>query len=347
MSRYAEAHKLANVTGPGDARPTALQVIKDEGLLGKLSDKVFLVTGVSSGIGLETVRALHTTGAHVFGTVRDMPKGQQVINQILDEEHPGGGKINLINMSLDNFASICAGAQEFLTKSKGKLNAIIANAGIMATPFGKTTDGFEQQFATNHLSHFLLFHLLKSALLASATPEYPSRYVSISSLAHMFNPVHLGDYNYDNTPYSPWDAYSQSKTANIWFANAIERRYGSQHLHATSVHPGGIATSGLAKHLTADDPIVATMTPDTFRTYKSAEQGAATQVYAAVSEEWKHKGGRYLASMVEQKSRVETRKVEGMYEHANEGWAEWVYDVEGEERLWVDSLGIVGLKDGE
>jgi NAD(P)-dependent dehydrogenase (short-subunit alcohol dehydrogenase family) len=345
MSRYAEAHKIANMRGPGDARPTALQIIEDEGLVGKLGGKTFLVTGISSGLGAETVRALHVAGAHVFGTVRNMSKGQEVVDQILSEKHQGGGKIDLIYMELDNLASVRKGAQEFLQKSNGHLNVLIANAGIMATPFGKTSDGFEQQFATNHLSHFLLFHLLKDALLASATPDFPSRYVSVSSLAHKWGPVHLDDYNFEKTEYTPFGAYAQSKTANIWFANAIERHYGARNLHATSLHPGIILEgSGLAKHITKEDMEAMDFDADAMRTSKSAAQGAATHVYAAVSKEWAHKGGRYLASVAEQKSQEETAKVEGMFDNANEGYAAWAYDEAGEEKLWKDSAKMVGIE---
>jgi NAD(P)-dependent dehydrogenase (short-subunit alcohol dehydrogenase family) len=348
MSCYAEAHKPANLRGPGDARPTALQIIDDEGLRGKLSDKVVLVTGVSSGIGIETLKALHTTGAHVYGTVRNMPKGQKVVSQILSEKHEGGGKIDLIEIKLDSLASVRKGAQDFLQKSGGRLNVMVCNAAIMATPFGKTKDGFEQQFATNHLSHFLLFHLVKDVMLKSATPEFPSRYVSVSSLAaHVFGSgVHLDDYNYEKTAYDPWDSYAQSKLANIWFANSIERHYGSQNLHATSLHPGGIVeNSGLGKFLDQGTIHAMMGDPETQRTFKSSAQGAATQVYAAVSREWANKGGKYLASCMEQKSQEERSKEEGMFQAANEGYKKGTYDEEGEERLWRDSFGMVGLKE--
>src|SRR4051812_21377591 len=177
MSRYASAHDRANLNGPGDARPTALQIVRDEGLISKLQDKVFLVTGVSSGIGIETLRALHATGAHVYGTVRSLSKGQAVVDEIL-ASNPNGGKIDLIEIELASFASIRKGAADFLAKSGGKLNVLINNAGIMAVPEGRTEDGFEMQFGTNHLGHFLLFQLVKDALLATATPESPSRVVS-------------------------------------------------------------------------------------------------------------------------------------------------------------------------
>ncbi|KAH7382357.1 hypothetical protein BKA66DRAFT_418255 [Pyrenochaeta sp. MPI-SDFR-AT-0127] len=344
MSRYAEAHKIANLRGPGDARPTALQIIEDEGLTGKLQDKVFLVTGVSSGIGIDTVRALHTTGAHVYGTVRNVPKGQKVVDQILSEKHEHGGKIELIEMELDSFESVRKGAQDFLSKSQGKLNVLIANAGVMATPYGKTKDGFEIQFGTNHLGHFLLFHLLKNALLSSATPAYPSRYVSVSSMGHAFGTVNFDDYNYDKE-YDPWKAYGQSKTANVWMANSIERHYASQHLHATSLHPGSIPEgSGLGKYMPDEVKTALLGDLETHRTFKSVAQGAATQVYAAVSAEWASKGGRYLSGCVEQKSHEERTKEDGMFHNANEGHAAWAYDEENEERLWRESFGLVGLQ---
>ncbi|KAF1935913.1 short-chain dehydrogenase [Clathrospora elynae] len=344
MSRYTQDHKVANLGGPGDARPTALQIIKDEGLTGALTDKVFLITGVSSGLGIETLRALHTTGAHVYGTVRNMSKGQAVVDQIISEKRNGGGRICLIYMELDSFASIRKGAADLLTKSGGMLNAIIGNAGVMATPYGNTKDGYETQFGTNHLGHFLLFHLLRDSLLATATPEYPSRYVSVTSLAHIFSPVHLDDYNYKTTPYEPWNAYGQAKTANIWMANAIERHFSSQHLHASSVHPGGIIIgSNLSVHLSQETKDAMFGDSETMRTFKNVEQGAATQVYAAVSKEWADKGGRYLSSLVEQRSQEERKTEKDMFRNANEGFAAWAYDEAGEERLWRDSLGMVGL----
>ncbi|OCL05058.1 short-chain dehydrogenase [Glonium stellatum] len=335
MSRYAESH--ANPQGADDARPTALQIIEDEGLIGKLGDKVFLVTGVSSGIGIETLKALHATGAHVFGTVRDVEKGQAVVDSILAEKIKSGGKITLIKMELDSLASVRAGAQDFLQQSK-ILNVLVNNAGVMATPQGRTKDGFETQFGTNHLGHFLLFELLKPTLLASATPEFPSRVVSVSSIGHRSDSVRLHDYNFDEPgSYSPWGSYGQAKTANIWFANEIERRYGSRNLHATSLHPGGIIT-GLQKYV--DPELIKTWDTPTVRAYmKSPAQGAATSVYAAVSKEWANKGGRYLSDCAEQGEFGKQDKPQGR----DDGYKPWAYDEEGERRLWKDSLKMVGL----
>jgi len=156
----------------------------------------------------------------------------------------------------------------------------------MATPKGKTQDGFETQFGTCHVAHFYLFQLLKSTLLASSSPTFPSRVVSVASFGHRSGPIRFDDYGFEKEEYNPWTAYGQAKTANIYMANEIERRYGSHNLHATSLHPGGV-NSGL------QDPEVMEAMKDneTVMNYmKSAEQGAATSIYAALSEEWKDKG---------------------------------------------------------
>ncbi|KAF2738680.1 NAD(P)-binding protein [Polyplosphaeria fusca] len=299
MSRYAAAHDRSKLAGPGDARPTAFQIIQDENLVGKLSDKVFLVTGVSSGLGIETMRVLSLTGAHVFGTVRSLSKGQKVVDGLV-ASNPNGGKMELIEMDLESQASVRKGAADFLSKSGGKLNCLITNAGIMAVPFRTTPDGFESQFGTNHLGHFLLFQLVKNTLLSTATPAYPSRVVSVSSTGHRFGSVRFADnFTWKPEEYSDWASYGQAKTANIWLANAIERHYGAQHLHATSLHPGGIMTN-LGNHLDAE-AWKAYDTPEYRVYFKDVGQGAATQVYAAISEEWKNKGGKYLSDCVEQK----------------------------------------------
>jgi NAD(P)-dependent dehydrogenase (short-subunit alcohol dehydrogenase family) len=142
MSRYAAAHAKRN--GPGDARPTALQIVQDEGLERKLGGKVMLVTGCSSGIGIETVRALHATGATVIGTARDLSKGQQVIDEIIESNASVQTKIHLVKMELDSFESIRAGVKD-IWKLTSTLNVLVTNAGVMATPEGRTKDGFETQ----------------------------------------------------------------------------------------------------------------------------------------------------------------------------------------------------------
>lgn len=151
-------------------------------------------------------------------------------------------RVHLLHLNLSSLASVRACAADFLSQSK-QLNIFIANAGIMACPEGRTDSGFETQLGTNHLSHFLLFNLLKDALLASSTTELPSRAVILSSIAHQAAEVNFDNINLEGI-YDPWLAYGQSKTCNLWTANEIERRFGGQGLHAFSVHPGGVSLPG-------------------------------------------------------------------------------------------------------
>lgn len=178
-------------------------------------------------------------------------------------------------MELDSFADVRRDAADILSKSHNTLPALIANAGVLATPYGKTKDGFETQFGTNYLSHFLLFQLLKPVLLSSATPTYPSHVVSVLSTGHTFGRPNFGDYNFELTPYDPWVAYGQSKTCSIWLTNSIEWHFGMQNLHATALHPGLITSSNLGTYL-PDDQQAIFYEPEVQRAAKSIEQCAAT-----------------------------------------------------------------------
>ncbi len=218
---------------------------------------------------------------------------------------------------------------------------ILTFHSVMATPEGKTKDGFETQFGTNHVAHFYLFQLLKSTLLASSTPSFPSRVVSVSSFAHRNSRIRFDDYNFQKEPYNEWLSYGQAKTANIYFANEIERRYGSRGLHATSNHPGGIK-SGLQEHLDGMDEQMEI--PKVKAYMKNTEQGAATSVYAALSKEWKDKGGKYLSDCVEQAA---FQHPEDPMFVGDDGYAEWAYDEEAAKRLWKDSLKMVGVEDDQ
>lgn len=331
-SRYAESHK--SLQGPGDSRPTALDIVRDEGLEGKLSDKVFLVTGCSSGIGIETARALSATGAKLFLGVRDTAKGESALSDVLEP-----GRVELLKMDLNSLDSVRAAAQTFLDKSK-MLNILVNNAGIMATPQGTTADGFESQFGTNHLAHFLLFQLLKPTLLASSTPEFNSRVVVLASSGHRAGGVRFGDYGFEKAEYSPWVAYGQSKTSNIYMANEIERRYGARGLHGLSLHPGGIM-SGLQKHVPDSVKEGWKTNEESGRYMKSVEQGAATTVFAALSKEWEGRGGRYLEDCAESPPVREGAKPTDV------GYVPHAYNEKGEKQLWVDSLRMVGVEDDQ
>jgi NAD(P)-dependent dehydrogenase (short-subunit alcohol dehydrogenase family) len=327
-NKYTAAHTTPQ--GPGDARPTALQIVKDEGVEGKLSDKVVLVTGTSSGIGPETARAMAATGATVFCAARDLKKAKEALATV-------DGKIELLECDLSSLESVRTAAKDFLSRSGGKLNILINNAGVMAVAKQTlTVDGHEMQFGTNHLGHFLLFQLLKPALLASSTPSFNSRVVDLTSVGHRVSGIHIGNYKLDGE-YDPWIAYGQAKTANIYMTNSIERHYGSQGLHGLAVHPGGISTP-LQRHLSDGYTKQFNEDPEFVKNMKSAEQGAATTVLAAISKSHESKGGVYMENCGE----WGLAKGRGLTDY---GYAAHAFDPDSEERLWKDSYEMVGLKD--
>ncbi|KAF1999167.1 NAD(P)-binding protein [Amniculicola lignicola CBS 123094] len=328
---YAEAH--VDPQGPGDARPTALQILKDNDLVGKLTDKVALVTGVSSGIGIETARALKAAGMHVFGAVRNLEKGKEALGSDLEP-----GKLELIHLDMNSLDSVRQCAKEFLSKSD-KLNILVNNAGIMSTPEGRTADGIELQFGTNHVAHFLLFQLLKDTLLKSATPEFASRVVSLSSTGHRRGVGHIEIDNYNlEGIYTPEYGYAQAKLANIYFANELDRRYKAQNLRAFSLHPGGI-WSGLQIHFPKEVIEQYKAMPAVTKHMKTAEQGAATTIWAAVGKDLEGKGGLYLEDC-----KVAEPVKEG-YTPIGPGYETYAYHEVDEGRLWRLSNKLVGLEE--
>ncbi|KAI8935776.1 hypothetical protein NX059_007296 [Plenodomus lindquistii] len=330
MNKYAAAHQPPQ--GPGDARPTALQIIKDEGLEGKLTNKVILVTGTSAGIGIETVKALAKTGATIFAAARDLSKAKEALDKV-------EGKIELLTLDLSSLSSVRDAAEDFLRRSNNQINILVNNAGVMAIPTRTLTqDGFEMQFGVNHLGHFLLFQLLKQALLDSSTPSFHSRVVNLSSMAHQRSPLLVDDYNFEHTPYNDWVAYGSAKTANIYMTNAIERYYGSKGLHGLAVHPGAIMTE-LSRHMEPDAMAALSKDPKLPLWLKSVEQGAATTVLAAIGKEYEGVGGKYLEDAGEWGPvRVDADGFEP-------GFAAWAFNSELEDRLWKDSARFVGVKD--
>ena len=319
----------SGLKGPGDARPTALQIVQDNDLVGGLKDKVILITGCSSGLGIETARALKETGAKLFVTARDRKKGEEALKDVLEP-----GKVELLMLDLNSLASVRKCAEEFVSQSS-KLNILINNAGIMALPERTlTADGFEAQFGTNHLAHFLLFQLLKPTMLKSATPEFASRVVCVSSSGHRISGVHLDDLQLEKS-YDPWVGYGQSKTSNIYMANELDRRYGAKGLHGYSLHPGGIWT-GLQIHM---DTSQYKGKPEVERMMKSVEQGAATQVWAAVDKTLEGKGGKFLDDC------QVARPVQANAARGSPGYAEYAYDQEAAKQLWVESCKLVGVDD--
>lgn len=311
--------------------PGSSQYLSDICVIGNLADKTILITGCSSGIGIETARALKATGARLFLTARDLAKGLKALGDILEP-----GKVDLLLLDLNSLASVRICAAEFLEASGNKLNILINNAGIMATPESTTADGFESQFGTNHLAHFLLFQLVKPALLSSSTPDFQSRVVSVSSTGHRHFPPKMDNLMLKGE-YEPNHAYAHSKTANIWFANGIERHYGDKGLHALSLHPGGMWT-GLLVH-TPPEVLDAWKENDVVNRYmKSGEQGAATTVWAAVGKVWEGKGGKYLEDC-----QVSQPVAEG-FQVLDKGHEKWAYDPENETKLWKMSNEWVGFE---
>lgn len=328
-SRYAQVHE--SPAGPGDARPIASQITQDEGLEGKWQDRVILITGCSSGLGVETARTLATTGATLYLTARDLEKAKTALGDLTQSN-----RVHLLQLDLNSLASVRACAAEFSSKSS-QLNILIANAGVMMTPEGRTADGFETQFGTNHLAHFLLFELLKPILLASSAAEFHSRVVFLSSIAHRTGEVNFDNLNQEGD-YNPWAAYAQSKTANVWTANQIERLYGSQSLHAFSVQPGPTGT-GLYQHMSEADVAASQSDPTLAKMFKTVGQGAATTVWAATAKALEGQGGKYL----------EDCQISKPWDSATGPWGpgygSWTYDEKKEAKLWAKSLELVGVRE--
>ena len=206
-----------------------------------LKGKRILVTGVSAGLGVETARALVAHGADVVGAARDLDKAKRATSEVSEAAAESGASLEVVELDLASLKSVRAAADKLV--ADGRLfDVIIANAGVMATPFGKTEDGFETQFGTNHLGHFVFVNRIAKLI------KKGGRLVNLSSSGHRFSNVDLNDPNFETTPYEPFVAYGRSKTANILFAVEFDRRHRDRGVRATAVHPGGIMTE-LARHM--------------------------------------------------------------------------------------------------
>jgi len=210
-----------------------------------LSGRRVLITGASAGLGAETARALAAHGASVVMAVRDPAKGERAADAVRNAAAPNAS-VELRVIDLSSLASVRACADQLLAEG-APLHVLIANAGVMACPQGATEDGFETQFGTNHLGHFVFVNRLAPLLVAGA----PSRAVVLSSSGHRFSEVDLDDPGFERTPYDPWVAYGRAKTANALFAVALDRRLRDRGVCACAVHPGGIQTE-LGRHLTPE-----------------------------------------------------------------------------------------------
>jgi NAD(P)-dependent dehydrogenase (short-subunit alcohol dehydrogenase family) len=256
-----------------------------------LKGKSILVTGVSAGLGVETARSLAAHGAYVVGAARDLAKAQGA-TAVVRAQARDGGALELVQLDLASFASVRRCADELLAAGR-PFDVIIANAGVMACPKSLTADGFEMQFGTNHLGHFLLVNRIAPLLRPG------SRLVNLSSAGHRFADVDLEDPNFERSEYAEFTAYGRSKTANILFAVEFDRRHQSHGIRATALHPGGIQTE-LNRYMTqaARDKIMTQMQADIPKgaapfKWKTIPQGAATSVWAACVADAAAIGGRY------------------------------------------------------
>ncbi len=280
---------------------------------------MFLITGCSAGIGIETGRAVAATGARVFLAVRSLERGQKACESFLEP-----GRVELLRCDTSSLASVRQAASEFLSRSRG-LNVLICNAGIMRLPTREESpDGFELQLATNYLGHFLLFWLLRDAMLEASTPDFNSRLVNVSSTAMRRGRIDFDDFNLaQDGAYNPMRGYSQSKLAQVYQANYVDRHFGPKGLHALSLNPGGIFTN-LTRHVPQD--ILDMWAKDS--STKNPEQGAATTLVAALSKEWEGQGGKFLDHCA-----VVAPESVPPYDEVEEG------------KLWHKTLEVLGLQE--
>ncbi len=288
-----------------------------------LSGKTLLVTGVSAGLGVETARAAAAHGAKVIGTARDVSKGEEALAPFADLG------IEILECDLASLASVRACTEKLIARGEA-IDVIIANAGVMNCPFALTVDGFETQFGTNHLGHFVLINRLVPLIGTGG------RIVMVSSRGHHATGVDLDDPNWQRDSYDPYIAYGRSKTANILFAIALDRRLKARGIRATALQPGGIRTDLLrytspemlqqmaaaaaAQNADGKPPQV-----------KTVEQGAATSIWAGFVGAADEVGGRYC----------EDCHVAGVQE-SGDGVRSYAVDPETAEKLWKLSETMVG-----
>jgi NAD(P)-dependent dehydrogenase (short-subunit alcohol dehydrogenase family) len=309
------------------AESTTDEVLEGIDLTGKRA----LVTGVSAGLGVETARALVAHGCEVVGAARDLAKARRATDHIGEA---AGGRFSLVELDLASLASVRACADALLADAR-PFDLVIANAGVMATPLWRTVEGFEGQFGTNHLGHFVLVNQIASLMPPGA------RLVNLASVGHQFADIDLDDPNYERREYDPIAAYGGSKTANVLFTVEFDRRHQARGVRAAAVHPGGILTE-LARHMTPEaiqqmiDTGAAESGPSAGapRGFKTIPQGAATTVWAGVRAPAEAVGGRYCED-------CQVAEVRGRGEGRG-GVRAYALDPERAKRLWAISEELTG-----
>jgi len=292
-----------------------------------LNGKRVIVTGGSGGLGEETARAMAARGAKVTLAARDAEKTAAAKARI--ESTTPGAAIDSVALDLSSLTSVRSCAKELLERNE-QIDLLINNAGVMACPFAHTQDGFEMQFGTNHLGHFVLTGMLAPALQNAKS----ARVVNLSSGGHRFSDVLWNDPNYESTDYEKWQSYGQSKTANILFSVELDRRLRSSGVRAFAVHPGGIQTD-LSRHLVPDDfAMINSRSPGGKLELKSIPAGAATTCYAATAAALEGFGALYLEDCNVAEGNDDPKSAAGVRSYA--------LDAAGAKRLWQISEDLVG-----
>ena len=309
----------APITTPFTSQSTAAEVAAGIDLTGRRA----IVTGGASGIGVETARALAGAGAEVTLAVRDLEAGQRTAEDIIATT--GNKEILVSPLDLADRASVAS----FVAAWDGQLHILVNNAGVMASPELRTPEGWELQFATNHLGHFALATGLHQSL-ASASG---ARVVSVSSSAHLRSPIVFDDIHFHERAYEPWLAYGQSKTANVLFAVEATKRWANDGITVNALMPGAIHTA-LQRYVTDEDldRMRTQVGGGTAVSWKTREQGAATSVLVATSPLLEGIGGRYFE---------DCNQAELNQPGTRRGVAAYALDPEAAERLWqvsVDTL---------
>src|ERR1035438_1765037 len=295
-----------------------------------------VVTGASSGIGVETARSLARAGAEVTLAVRNTDAGWKAAEDIA--ESTGRDGVHVAALDLSDRAAVAS----FVQSWNGPLHLLINNAGVITPALVRTAEGWELQFATNYLGHFALSLRLHDALAAGAGERGEARIVSLTSGAHMRSPVVFDDIQFERRDYDPQAAYAQSKTADSLFAVEATRRWAADGIIANAVNPGGVAT-GLQRHFTQrqKDYLAEAEAAGAF-VYKTAQHGAATTLVAAVAPEFAHTGGHYLDDGREART---VPNDADLFQNSH-GVKQWAIDPDTAQELWTVSLGLIGQPPG-
>jgi NAD(P)-dependent dehydrogenase (short-subunit alcohol dehydrogenase family) len=303
-----------------------------------LKGKRVLVTGVSAGLGVETARSLAAHGANVIGAARDLSKANAATSKVRSDAAASGGSFQLVELDLANLKSVRVCADRLLAKGD-PFDVVIANAGVMATPLSHTADGFEMQFGTNHLGHFVFVNRIASLIRDGG------RLINLSSSGHRFANVDLADPNFERTPYEPFVAYGRSKTANILFAVAFDKRHRNRGVRAAAVHPGGIQTElgryidpgQIQKMIEQMNQQLADEGKTPFQ-WKTIPQGAATSVWAGVVTPAVQIGGQYCENCHVGQIVPDDVAINAF----SEGVRGYALDAKNAEALWTKSEELVG-----